>query len=140
MGKIDKHILQSWIITLLTSPIFFILLIIFEDGLNRTEAKDFFTLYFLFVIIGTFCAVPTLVFLILISHFCKNHVYWNKISISLTTTVFIFLSFILADMNFFSNGNIKFILFPLIYSIIFTVALYKSNNLFNSIQKLKNKR
>lgn len=139
MEKIDKNILQSWIITLLISPIFFIFLFYFDGDLYRTDAKDIVTFYFLFVIIGTLCAIPTLVFLILISHFCKNHRYWNRISISLVATAFIFLSFILADMNFFSDGNIKFIALPLIYSIIFTIALYKSNNLCNSIQKLKNK-
>jgi|GEM_PF-2887436 len=138
MERIDRNILQSWLITLLISPVFFIFLFYFDGDLYRTEAKDIFTFYFLFVLIGTLCAVPTLVFLILIAHFCKNNKYWNRISISLTAAAFIFLSFILADMNFFSDGNIKFIAFPLIYSIIFTIALYKSNEICNSIQKIKN--
>lgn len=140
MENIDKNILQSWIITLLISPVFFIFLFYLDGDLHRTDVKDIFTFYFLFVVIGTFCAIPTLVFLLAISHFCKNYRYWNKISISLTAAAFIFLSFILADMNFFSGGNIKFIAFPLIYSIIFTIALYKSKNLCTFIQKLKNKR
>lgn len=140
MEKTDKNILHSWIITLLISPIFLIFFIYLDAGLYRTEAKDIFTFYFLFVVIGTFCAVPTLVFLLAISHFCKNHRYWNKISISLMATVFIFLSFLLTGMNFFSDCTIKTILFPSIYSIIFIVALYKSKNICNSIQKLNSKR
>lgn len=139
MENIDKNIIHSWTITLLISPIFFIFLFYLDGDLHRTDVKDIFTFYFLFVLIGTFCAIPTLVFLLAISHFCKNYKYWNKISISLTAAAFIFLSFILADMNFFSDGNIKFIAFPLIYSIIFTIALYKSKNLCTSIQKLQNK-
>ena len=139
MEKIDKNIIHSWTITLLVSPIFFIFLFHLDSGLHRIEAQDIFIFYFLFVLIGTFCAIPTLVFFILISHFCKNYRYWNKVSISLTATACIFLTFMVIDMYSISDSYIKASALPLIYSVIFIIALYKSNNLCNSIQKLKNK-
>src|SRR5690606_32612291 len=138
--KINEQILKSWIITIIISPIFLITSIYFDIGFYRTEVKDIFTFYYLFVIIGTLFAVPSLIILILISHFCKNKRHWNNISISLTATALIFSTFLLTNFNYFSDNTIKSVSFPLIYSLIFIIAFYKSNNISTFFQKLKNKR
>ena len=119
------NILASWISTLIISPVFFVLVsLLFHSDTNRMFIEDIFIVYFLFIFIGMLNAIPCLILLVLINFFAEKHPYWNKITISFITSLFIFLSFLLVDRNYYSGINIQITILPLVYSITFTLSIF----------------
>lgn len=136
--KNDTRITFAWIGTLLLSPIIIIPFLLIHTEATRTEIKDFFTAYFLFVIIGILFALPTLLVLLALNYFFKKHNSWNKISISSLGTIFIFLSFLMTAQNFYSD--VKSSILPGIYSILFIVLIFYVDkiNLYKLRNRIKN--
>jgi len=124
MGK-GSNILASWLITLIISPMFFILAsLFFYSDTNRVFIEDILTFYFLFIFIGMLNAIPCLILLILINFFAEKHPYWNKITISFIASLYFFLSFLLTDRNYYSDINIQIVILPLVYSITFIISIF----------------
>jgi len=136
--KNGTRITFAWIGTLLLSPFIMIPFLIISTEATRFEIKDFFTFYFLFVIIGILFAIPTLFLLLVFNYYFQKHNWWNKILISSIGTFFIFLSFLMTAQNFYSE--IKPTILPGIYSIFFILLIFYVDkiNLFRLRNRIKN--
>lgn len=133
--KNDMRITFAWAGTLLLSPIILIPFLLISTEATRFEIKDFFTAYFLFIIIGILFAIPTLLLLLVFNYYFQKHNWWNKLSISTIGTFFIFLSFLMTAQNFYSD--LKSFVFPGIYSIFFIILIFYVHKI--NLYELRNK-
>mgnify|MGYP003412834654 FL=1 len=133
--KNDMRITFAWFGTLMLSPIIIITFLLISTEATRFEIKDFFTAYFLFIIIGILFAIPTLLLLLVFNYYFQKHNWWNKTTMSSFGTVFIFLSFLMTTQNFYSD--LKSFVFPGIYSIFFIILIFYVHKI--NLYELRNK-
>lgn len=121
-----KNILISWAFTLLCSPLLFLILTYIQTDISKINIKSVLSLYFLFLAFGALYAIPCLIILLSASYILKEHPYWNRATISITAIVFIFLSFLFADTNYYINikDDLISLLLPVVYSALFVFSLY----------------
>ena len=126
MFKKEFYILKVWFSTILFTPLFLFLFWVIILRKDKKEIFDAFDIYWLFVVLGLFFSIPTIViFGYLYRYLSKRNLKMLEIKTYLCMfSIFgVFTTFYLLEKSFVSS-NINQLLFPISYSVIMSFSIF----------------